>query len=108
MDKAATLGHVHPLEHAAHEPELGFWRKYIFSTDHKMIGIQYGLTSLCFLLFGFTLMMIMRWQLAYPFKPIPWIGGLFGAANAPGGGMSGRSGSRARGWRCAAAPSMRR
>jgi len=28
-------------------------RKYIFSTDHKVIGIQYGMTALCFLLFGF-------------------------------------------------------
>ena len=42
-----------------------FIRKYIFSTDHKWIGIQYGVTSMIFLLFGFTLMMIMRYQLAY-------------------------------------------
>ena len=25
----------------AHHPELGFWRKYVFSVDHKVIGIQY-------------------------------------------------------------------
>src|SRR5947209_18203898 len=56
--------------HAAHHDEPGFWRKYIFSTDHKMIGIQYGLTGLVFLLFGFCLMMVMRWQIAYPTKPI--------------------------------------
>ena len=42
----------------------GFWQKYVFSTDHKMIGIQYGITGLCFLFFGFCLMMVMRWQLA--------------------------------------------
>jgi len=48
-------------------------RKYIFSTDHKVIGIQYGVTSLVFLLFGFTLMMMMRWQLAYPGIPVPAI-----------------------------------
>ena len=42
-----------------------FIRKYIFSTDHKWIGIQYGVTGLVFLLFGFVLMMIMRYQLAY-------------------------------------------
>ena len=42
-----------------------FIRKYIFSTDHKWIGIQYGVTSMVFLLFGFILMMIMRYQLAY-------------------------------------------
>ncbi len=62
-----------------------FWRKYIFSQDHKVIGIQYGITALLFLLFGFCLMLIMRWQLAYPGKPVPLIAGLLGEANAPGG-----------------------
>ncbi len=57
--------------HADHHEELSFWRKYVFSTDHKVIGLQYGLTSLLFLFFGFTLMMIMRWQLAYPEKSFP-------------------------------------
>src|SRR5262245_39064765 len=32
-------------------------------------------------------MMIMRWQLAYPGRPIPLIGGLLSAAQAPGGIM---------------------
>ena len=53
-----------------------FITKYIFSQDHKVIGIQYGLLSLFFLLFGFCLMMIMRWQLAYPDTKIPIIGSL--------------------------------
>ena len=57
--------------------EESFISKYIFSQDHKWIGIQYGITSLVFLLFGFALMMIMRWQLAYPDTVIPFIGGLF-------------------------------
>ena len=35
--------------------ELGFWRKYLFSQDHKVIGIQYTITSLLFLFFGFSL-----------------------------------------------------
>ncbi len=52
-------------------PKLPFWKKYIFSTDHKVIGIQYGITALVFLLFGFGLMMLMRWQLAYPEQPLP-------------------------------------
>ncbi|MCH7528142.1 MAG: cbb3-type cytochrome c oxidase subunit I [Candidatus Marinimicrobia bacterium] len=58
--------------------EQSFWRKYIFSIDHKIIGIQYGITALFFLLFGFILMMIMRWQLAYPEQPVPIIGWLLG------------------------------
>src|SRR6266404_6170521 len=45
--------HAHDAAHEHHE--LGFWRKYIFSTDHKVIGIQYGLCGLTFLFFGFCL-----------------------------------------------------
>tara|TARA_B100000470_G_scaffold214743_1_gene196381 strand:- start:1347 stop:3071 length:1725 start_codon:yes stop_codon:yes gene_type:complete len=58
--------------------EESFFRKYIWSTDHKIIGLQYGFTSLFFLLVGFSLMMVMRWQLAYPETPIPFVGSLFG------------------------------
>jgi cytochrome c oxidase subunit 1 len=89
LDNATTLGtvaHGHAHEHA-HE-ELGWWRKYVFSVDHKVIGIQYAVTGLTFLLFGFTLMMIMRWQLAYPGRPIPLIGTWFGQDKAPGGSCS--------------------
>jgi cytochrome c oxidase subunit 1 len=57
----------------------------IFSTDHKVIGLQYAFTSLLFLALGFALIMILRWQLAYPGTPVPLIGGLFGDRNAPGG-----------------------
>ena len=74
--------------HDEHHEELGFWRKYVFSVDHKVIGIQYTITGLLFLLFGFTLMMIMRWQLAYPGQPIPLIGELARpGSSAPGGIM---------------------
>ena len=73
-------------EHAGHHAEP-FWRKYIFSQDHKVIGLQYGLSALLFLLFGFSLMLLMRWQLAFPGKAIPLIGGLLGDMNAPGGIM---------------------
>jgi cytochrome c oxidase subunit I len=88
LDKVETgtaHGHGHAHDHA-HE-ELGFWRKYVFSVDHKVIGIQYAITGLLFLLFGFCLMMLMRFQLAYPGHPIPLIGGWFGVDKAPGGIM---------------------
>jgi len=71
----------------AHHEELPFWRKYIFSLDHKVIGIQYGLTSLVFLFFGFCLMMLMRWQLAYPGEPLPLIGSWFSDESMVGGRM---------------------
>jgi cytochrome c oxidase subunit 1 len=79
--------HAHP-GHEGHGHELGFWRKYVFSTDHKVIGIQYGLTALVFLAFGFFLMLLMRWQLAYPGKPIPVLGELL--HRVLGEGMVGR------------------
>ena len=89
MDHAATPGHpaAHGVAHAHEDVEAGFLRKYVFSVDHKVIGIQYTVTSLGFLLFGFSLMMLMRWQLAYPGQPIPLVGDLFGVMNAPGGIM---------------------
>lgn len=66
-------GHGHH-DHGHHDHELSFIRKYVFSVDHKVIGIQYGITSLLFLMLGFVLMMIMRWQLAYPNTAVPLLG----------------------------------
>ena len=66
-----------------HEPWI---RRYVFSTDHKWIGIQYGITALCFLLFGFSLMLLMRLQLTTPGKA--WgILKILGQTRAPGGIM---------------------
>jgi len=43
-----------------------------------VIGIQYGLTAMCFLAFGFYLMMVMRWSIAYPHQPLPeWMSWVF-------------------------------
>src|SRR3954471_12758826 len=74
--------HAHDAAHDHHE--LGFWRKYIFSTDHKVIGIQYGLCGLIFLFCGFSLMMLMRFQLAYPGHALPLIGNALGRFFGPG------------------------
>ncbi len=71
-----------------HHDEPGFIRKYIFSTDHKVIGCQYGITSLLFLFFGFCLVMMMRWQLAYPGHPMPLLGKWIGEPKMPGGVMA--------------------
>ena len=70
--------HIHP------EPQ-GFVKRYVFSLDHKVIGLQYALTSLIFLLIGFSLAILFRWQLAYPLQPVPVIGKWLGQLNAPGG-----------------------
>jgi cytochrome c oxidase subunit 1 len=63
------------------------FRKYVFSLDHKIIGLQYALTSLFFLLIGLMLAVLFRWQLAYPGQPVPLVGAWFGPLNAPGGVM---------------------
>jgi cytochrome c oxidase subunit 1 len=95
MDSSASVEthhdpHSHAGEHEHHE--LGWWRKYIFSTDHKVIGIQYGLCGLAFLFLGFCLMMLMRWQLAYPGQALPGIGKflphIFGPGSMPDGKMT--------------------
>ncbi|HXV44461.1 MAG TPA: cbb3-type cytochrome c oxidase subunit I [Anaerolineae bacterium] len=73
-------GHAHAHEH----PPLSFWRKYIFSTDHKVIGIQFLFTSLFFFTLGGLLALLIRTQLAWPWAEIPGIGQLF---YSEGGGI---------------------
>src|SRR6266566_3165934 len=68
----------------AHHDDRSFVRKYIFSTDHKIIGIQFLFVSLFFLLLGGVLAMQMRWQLAFPGQPMPG-GGILPDTMAPGG-----------------------
>src|SRR5438445_20721 len=68
----------------AHHDDRTFIRKYIFSTDHKIIGIQFLFVSLFFLLLGGVLAMQMRWQLGFPGKPMPG-GGLLPESMAAGG-----------------------
>ena len=59
-------------------------RRYIFSTDHKVIGLQYAVTSMVFLLVGFSLVILIRWQLAYPGAALPgWVAALLGPERAP-------------------------
>jgi len=43
------------------------------------------ITSFLFLLFGFSLILLLRWQLAFPGEPIPVIGRLLPDSLAPGG-----------------------
>ena len=60
-------------EHHEHH-ELGFLRKYVFSTDHKVIGIQFMFTGMLLFLVGGLLAMAIRYQLAWPFEPMPVLG----------------------------------
>jgi cytochrome c oxidase subunit 1 len=58
----------------AHHEELGFWRNYVFSTDHKTIAKQYLAIGLFWAIVGGLLAYVMRWQLAYPDTPVPGFG----------------------------------
>ena len=60
----------------------------VFSRDHKVVGLQYGITSLLFLLLGFTLILLIRWQLAHVGIAAPWLARLVGQTNAPDGIMA--------------------
>jgi len=60
-----------PAAGHAHHDDRSFVARYVFSTDHKIIGIQFLFLSLFFLLVGGVLAMQMRWQLGFPNQPMP-------------------------------------
>src|SRR5688500_14743051 len=60
-------------EHHEEHHELGFIRKYVFSTDHKVIGIQFMFFGLTFFLLGGLMAMAIRWQLAWPWMEMPLV-----------------------------------
>src|SRR4051812_42745528 len=66
--------------HALPQAPTSFLRRWVFATDHKVIGLQYMLTALVFLLLGASLSMLIRWQLGFPGKALPFM-----AALAPSG-----------------------
>lgn len=54
-----------------------FIRRYIFSTNHKVIAIQYLIMGLIWLAFGGALAYMIRAQVAHPWQPIPVLGNIF-------------------------------
>ena len=70
-----------------HEPPRGFIRKYIFSLDHKVIGIQYILLALTAVIVGMLMSVLMRINLSWPGTHIKILETLF-PTGAPGGVMS--------------------
>jgi cytochrome c oxidase subunit I len=52
--------------HGQHQPPSGFIRKYVFSIDHKVIGIQYLTLALFSVFLGMALSLLMRLHLAWP------------------------------------------
>ncbi len=74
---------THDEVHTEHK--LSFVQRYIFSQDHKIIGIQYLLTSFAMALIGGTLAMLIRLQVGWPGAKVPLVGFLF-----PGGFSGGQ------------------
>jgi cytochrome c oxidase subunit 1 len=63
-----------PAVYDAHHAEAGFWRTWVFSTDHKTIGKQYLSIGVFWTLVGGLLAAVMRWQLAWPDTKVPLVG----------------------------------
>jgi cytochrome c oxidase subunit I len=59
----------------AHAPQAFIWR-YVFSKDHKVIGIQYYVTAMLMALIAGLLAMLVRLQLAWPERDNSWLGNL--------------------------------
>ncbi|MFY9683259.1 MAG: cbb3-type cytochrome c oxidase subunit I [Candidatus Sulfotelmatobacter sp.] len=57
----------------AHAPQ-GFIRKYIFSLDHKVIGMQYFFLALTAVFVGMFLSLLMRIHLVWPNAVLPLVG----------------------------------
>ncbi|QEH34068.1 Alternative cytochrome c oxidase subunit 1 [Aquisphaera giovannonii] len=77
--QATDPGRGHAREHGhghdhIHPAPSHFLTKYVFSQDHKIIGIQFLFSGLIFFVLGGLLAMAIRWQLAWPWKPLPILG----------------------------------
>ncbi|MCI0526297.1 MAG: cbb3-type cytochrome c oxidase subunit I, partial [Nitrospira sp.] len=57
-----------------HHEKKSFWRRYVFSTDHKVIAKQYLALSLFWAVMGGFAAYLIRWQLAYPETAVPGAG----------------------------------
>jgi cytochrome c oxidase subunit 1 len=58
----------------AHAAPQGFIRKYIFSLDHKVIGVQYFFLALTAVWVGMFLSLLMRIHLIFPGAVLPLVG----------------------------------
>jgi cytochrome c oxidase subunit 1 len=54
-----------------HHHEENFFTKYIFTTDHKMIGKQFLITGMIMGIIGVMMSMLFRLEIAYPEQSFP-------------------------------------
>lgn len=67
-----------------HHHEESFLTKYVFSTDHKMIGKQFLITGIIWAIIGGLFSVLFRLQLGYPDMTFPILEDLFGKWAAGG------------------------
>jgi cytochrome c oxidase subunit 1 len=65
---------AHPEAHGAHHPAPSFWSHYVFSTDHKMIAMQYMFTGMFMALIGGFMAYAFRMQNGFPGMDVPGFG----------------------------------
>src|SRR5918993_4187475 len=70
-----------------HPAPTGFIRKYVFSIDHKVIGIQYLLLAMFSAFTGMLMSLLMRMKLTWPGKSWGFLGSVF-PTGAPEGQMT--------------------
>jgi cytochrome c oxidase subunit 1 len=63
-----------PEAHGAHHPPQSFWSHYVFSTDHKMIAMQYMFTGMFMALIGGFMAYAFRMQNGFPGIEVPGFG----------------------------------
>jgi len=68
----------------AHGAPTGFIRRYIFSLDHKVIGIQYYFLALFSVFLGMSLSVLMRFHMVYPDAKVSWFEKLWPTGAAGG------------------------
>lgn len=79
--------HGHAAAHAEAGMTVGqFVNTYVFSRDHKIIGLQFLFSTLLWFLVGGLLALGIRWQLAWPWTNMPVIGQML--FSAEGGQIS--------------------
>ena len=78
MSSITADSHVHDAaHHEGHGHSAGFISTYVFSKDHKVIGIQFLFSTLLWFLIGGLLALAIRWQVAWPWSNIPILGRMF-------------------------------
>jgi len=66
--------HESAVQAHAHAAPQGFIRKWVFSLDHKVIGLQYYFLALAAVFVGMFLSLLMRIHLIWPTAALPFFG----------------------------------